>query len=164
MLRDTDAAEAAEGAVQGGARDFVNGAEDGELENGEVNDAMGEEADEGEVYGQGEKEDDYEKPDEVYGEEGQGLENGYDASHDEQTPFNLASTRAPMMGPQIPAAPTMPLIADVPQAVLGSAQDEAMKNLMMSWYYAGYYTGFYEGQKQAGEGKGVEGKQQRKKS
>lgn len=24
-----------------------------------------------------------------------------------------------------------------------------MKNLMMSWYYAGYYTGFHEGQQKA---------------
>ncbi len=23
-----------------------------------------------------------------------------------------------------------------------------MKNLMMSWYYAGYYTGLYEGKQQ----------------
>ncbi|KAK5116623.1 hypothetical protein LTR62_007297 [Meristemomyces frigidus] len=28
-------------------------------------------------------------------------------------------------------------------------QDEGMKNLMMSWYYAGYYTGLYEGRQQA---------------
>ena len=25
-------------------------------------------------------------------------------------------------------------------------QDEGLKNMMMSWYYAGYYTGLYEGQ------------------
>ena len=25
--------------------------------------------------------------------------------------------------------------------------DENMKNLVMSWYWAGYYSGFYEGQK-----------------
>ena len=31
-------------------------------------------------------------------------------------------------------------------------QDEALKNLMMSWYYAGYYTGLYEGQQQAQNG------------
>lgn len=30
-----------------------------------------------------------------------------------------------------------------------AVQDEAMKNLMMSWYYAGYYTGLYEGQQKA---------------
>ena len=29
-----------------------------------------------------------------------------------------------------------------------SVKDEALKNLMMSWYYAGYYTGLYEGQQQ----------------
>ena len=28
-------------------------------------------------------------------------------------------------------------------------QDENLKNLMMSWYYAGYYTGLYEGQQRA---------------
>lgn len=27
--------------------------------------------------------------------------------------------------------------------------DEALKNLMMSWYFAGYYTGLYEGKQQA---------------
>ncbi|RDW91464.1 hypothetical protein BP5796_02629 [Coleophoma crateriformis] len=26
--------------------------------------------------------------------------------------------------------------------------DEGLKNLLMSWYYAGYYTGLYEGQQQ----------------
>ncbi|KUI60685.1 Survival motor neuron-like protein 1 [Cytospora mali] len=36
-----------------------------------------------------------------------------------------------------------------PQALLGSkssVQDEGLKRLLMSWYYAGYYTGLYEGQ------------------
>lgn len=28
-------------------------------------------------------------------------------------------------------------------------KDETLKNLMMSWYYAGYYTGLYEGQQQS---------------
>ncbi|KAL8778122.1 MAG: hypothetical protein Q9213_007565 [Squamulea squamosa] len=32
-----------------------------------------------------------------------------------------------------------------PSAVPG--QDEGLKNLMMSWYYAGYYTGLYESRK-----------------
>lgn len=27
-----------------------------------------------------------------------------------------------------------------------SVSNEAVKNLIMSWYYAGYYTGLYEGQ------------------
>ncbi|KAJ5144081.1 Survival motor neuron [Penicillium bovifimosum] len=37
--------------------------------------------------------------------------------------------------------------ASMPHAVM--ANDETLKNLMMSWYYAGYYTGLHEGQQQA---------------
>ena len=32
---------------------------------------------------------------------------------------------------------------------LSTVQDEGLKNLMMSWYYAGYYTGLLEGQQKA---------------
>ncbi|MCJ1377641.1 hypothetical protein MMC17_000737 [Xylographa soralifera] len=40
--------------------------------------------------------------------------------------------------------------SSIPQGVIAaSTQEEAQKNLMMSWYWAGYYTGFYEGQKAA---------------
>ncbi|KND92495.1 Survival motor neuron-like protein 1 [Tolypocladium ophioglossoides CBS 100239] len=35
-----------------------------------------------------------------------------------------------------------------PQAIMGSIQDENLKKLLMSWYYAGYYTGLYERQQQ----------------
>lgn len=38
-----------------------------------------------------------------------------------------------------------------------TVRDEGMKNLLMSWYYAGYYTGLHEGQQMAttnGQGKG----------
>ncbi|KAL2149594.1 hypothetical protein VTH82DRAFT_8246 [Thermothelomyces myriococcoides] len=35
-----------------------------------------------------------------------------------------------------------------PQTVLGTVQDDELKNLLMSWYYAGYYTGLYEGRQQ----------------
>ncbi|KAF2848008.1 hypothetical protein T440DRAFT_537457 [Plenodomus tracheiphilus IPT5] len=38
--------------------------------------------------------------------------------------------------------------AAVSQALLGSVQDENLKNIMMSWYYAGYYTGLHAGQQQ----------------
>ncbi len=31
---------------------------------------------------------------------------------------------------------------------LNAVHDEGLKNLLMSWYYAGYYTGLYEGQQQ----------------
>lgn len=33
--------------------------------------------------------------------------------------------------------------------IRAAVQDEGLKNLMMSWYYAGYYTGLYEGRKQS---------------
>ncbi|KAK0336317.1 hypothetical protein LTR91_000884 [Friedmanniomyces endolithicus] len=36
-------------------------------------------------------------------------------------------------------------------------QDEGLKNVMMSWYYAGYYTGLYEGQQKAHAGMQREG-------
>ncbi|EGD93947.1 hypothetical protein TESG_01476 [Trichophyton tonsurans CBS 112818] len=52
-------------------------------------------------------------------------------------------------------APASANLANMPQLVLNGApnppniQDEGLKNLMMSWYFAGYYTGLYEGQRQA---------------
>ncbi|KAK3673821.1 hypothetical protein LTR78_006376 [Recurvomyces mirabilis] len=52
---------------------------------------------------------------------------------------------APVAQPLAPQIGT----AAIPQALLGAVQDEGMKNLMMSWYYAGYYTGLYEGKQQA---------------
>jgi len=36
-------------------------------------------------------------------------------------------------------------------------QDEGLKNLLMSWYYAGYYTGLYEGQQMARPAEGGNG-------
>lgn len=37
--------------------------------------------------------------------------------------------------------------ADIARTV----KDEGLKNLMLSWYYAGYYTGLCEGQRQSGD-------------
>ncbi|TAQ91479.1 hypothetical protein B7494_g244 [Chlorociboria aeruginascens] len=37
----------------------------------------------------------------------------------------------------------------VPQHLIGQVHDENLKNLLMSWYYAGYYTGLHEGQSRA---------------
>ncbi|KAL6714941.1 hypothetical protein ACLMJK_007201 [Lecanora helva] len=37
----------------------------------------------------------------------------------------------------------------MPDYVTNGVQDQALKNLMMSWYWAGYHTGFYEGQQEA---------------
>lgn len=39
-------------------------------------------------------------------------------------------------------------IAQLSHANMASVRDQDMKNLMMSWYYAGYYTGLYEGKQQ----------------
>jgi len=41
--------------------------------------------------------------------------------------------------------------SDVP-----TVQDENLKNLMMSWYYAGYYTGLQAGQQQQTESNGAQ--------
>ncbi|KAL2131585.1 hypothetical protein VTI74DRAFT_4826 [Chaetomium olivicolor] len=38
--------------------------------------------------------------------------------------------------------------ASAPQVLLGTVQDDELKKLLMSWYYAGYYTGLYEGKQQ----------------
>ena len=43
---------------------------------------------------------------------------------------------------------TMPNPVDAMSRTPGQ-NDEGLKNLMMSWYWAGYYGGVYEGQKQA---------------
>ncbi|KAM0444145.1 hypothetical protein ACHAQK_002900 [Fusarium lateritium] len=54
------------------------------------------------------------------------------------------STHNEAKGPAVPQGlPSFPI-----QIVLGSVQDESLKKLLMSWYYAGYYTGLYEGQQQ----------------
>ncbi|KAG8673548.1 hypothetical protein FPOAC2_06995 [Fusarium poae] len=54
---------------------------------------------------------------------------------------NEAKEPTPSQSQGVPAFPI--------QTVLGSVQDESLKKLLMSWYYAGYYTGLYEGQQQA---------------
>jgi hypothetical protein len=81
------------------------------------------------------------------------------------TPLNFAAESAPA-APSIPVAPAAPGIPTIPQTLMGmskcswtesfgrnandfAAQDENMKNIMMSWYYAGYYTGLYDGQQKA---------------
>lgn len=38
-------------------------------------------------------------------------------------------------------------------ALMDTVHDESLKNLLMSWYYAGYYTGLYEGQQQGAASK-----------
>ncbi|KAJ5231474.1 uncharacterized protein N7469_006062 [Penicillium citrinum] len=59
---------------------------------------------------------------------------------------NSARQSFPAAGPKAaPPTGTMPM----PEAVMANVQDENLKRLMMSWYFAGYYTGLYEGQQQA---------------
>ncbi|KAL1302856.1 hypothetical protein AAFC00_003186 [Neodothiora populina] len=48
-----------------------------------------------------------------------------------------------------PLPTTNGISSAMPQAMMNTVQDEGLKNLMMSWYYAGYYTGLYEGQQKA---------------
>ncbi|KAK4957950.1 hypothetical protein LTR10_004375 [Elasticomyces elasticus] len=47
------------------------------------------------------------------------------------------------------AMPATSATAAVSQMLLNQVQDDGLKNVMMSWYYAGYYTGLYEGQQKA---------------
>ena len=62
---------------------------------------------------------------------------------------------APGEPPVPPSMPQMllgngiyPLTIQCPNADYREGQNEDLKNLMMSWYYAGYYTGLYEGKQQ----------------
>ncbi|KAK8087002.1 hypothetical protein PG994_001976 [Apiospora phragmitis] len=69
--------------------------------------------------------------------------NGDEAAQTAQ-PSAISTSRpegipAPLLGPGPP---------DSQSANTAPVQDEGLKKLMMSWYYAGYYTGLYEGQKQ----------------
>ncbi|KAI4629247.1 uncharacterized protein J4E87_003509 [Alternaria ethzedia] len=74
-------------------------------------------------------------------------------SYENQEP-DLSGKQEPQIQSPSAEAPPVPhaagTLADVmPQAILGTVQDENMKNIMMSWYYAGYYTGLHAGQQQA---------------
>ena len=60
--------------------------------------------------------------------------------------FGIDEDGAGMMDAKSGSIPTP---ADVMTRAPGQT-DEGLKNLMMSWYWAGYYGGLYEGQKQAG--------------
>ncbi|KAH6621314.1 hypothetical protein B0J18DRAFT_432159 [Chaetomium sp. MPI-SDFR-AT-0129] len=53
-----------------------------------------------------------------------------------ETKGNEVQAAAPMSGPQM---------------LLGNIQDEELKKLLMSWYYAGYYTGLFEGKQQGNQ-------------
>ncbi|KAJ5320430.1 hypothetical protein N7508_000713 [Penicillium antarcticum] len=64
----------------------------------------------------------------------------------ENTSMNIDEPAQPSNGPGPEVSTTAP---PMPHPAMANVQDEALKNLMMSWYYAGYYTGVYEGQQKA---------------
>ncbi|BCS28950.1 uncharacterized protein APUU_70520S [Aspergillus puulaauensis] len=65
-------------------------------------------------------------------------------THAPQTTNGSAQAK-PGPTPVDPQAPPMPL------PVFPQGQNEGLKNLMMSWYYAGYYTALYEEQQRASQ-------------
>ncbi|KAH7389354.1 hypothetical protein DE146DRAFT_160818 [Phaeosphaeria sp. MPI-PUGE-AT-0046c] len=65
-----------------------------------------------------------------------------------QNPNPSQQQQAQPAGVEDPARQEAAPASAMPQALLGTVQDENMKNIMMSWYYAGYYTGLHAGQQQ----------------
>ncbi|EOD51647.1 hypothetical protein UCRNP2_1551 [Neofusicoccum parvum UCRNP2] len=65
-------------------------------------------------------------------------------AHEQQQQFNQHRTQDPAAVPQVPPIPG-PAFAAAPGG------DDALKNMMMSWYYAGYYQGIYETKQHAGQ-------------
>lgn len=82
----------------------------------------------------------------VDGQQDEGIANG--TSKDEAAAEIEAGAAETSNGEPSTAAQEAPSLAPpLPPHLVGSMQDEGLKNLLMSWYYAGYYTGLYEGQK-----------------
>lgn len=61
----------------------------------------------------------------------------------------VSQNNAPRQPPNQTAPSQQSSFPGMPAAVTVGVNNEALKNLMMSWYYAGYYTGLYEGQNAA---------------
>lgn len=62
---------------------------------------------------------------------------------------NGSVPQKPLLPPSVGSTAQLPGVPSMPNLILDNIQDESLKNLMMSWYYAGYYTGLYEGQQKA---------------
>ncbi|KAL5120066.1 hypothetical protein ACEQ8H_001891 [Pleosporales sp. CAS-2024a] len=71
-----------------------------------------------------------------------------DADDDDGDDGRHQEPRRPQPQHSQPAAAQDPPNA-MPQAVLGTVQDDHLRNMLMSWYYAGYYTGLHAGLQQA---------------
>lgn len=85
-------------------------------------------------------------------EGGDEVEEGEAMEEDDTAPtaavgMKIVETPQPAAGPTTTTAASLP--GPGPQLMLGSVQDEELKKLLMSWYYAGYYTGLYEGKQKA---------------
>jgi len=63
-----------------------------------------------------------------------------------QTNEGSSATVLPSAEPD-PIASKAPNPPPFPPTILAN-ENEALRNLMISWYFAGYYTGYYEGQQQ----------------
>lgn len=92
--------------------------------------------------------------DEILVENGMIVDERREASIANETPIVEAvnetsnSVEATARSEPAAATETTPSLAPpLPPHLVGSVQDEGLKNLLMSWYYAGYYTGLYEGGK-----------------
>ncbi|TKA82307.1 hypothetical protein B0A55_01445 [Friedmanniomyces simplex] len=85
------------------------------------------------------------------------VEAGNEAPHFSSTTTTNGTVEAPTVTvtaatlptAQQDAPPTAATTAATPPLLLNqTVQDESLKNIMLSWYYAGYYTGLHEGQQQ----------------
>ena len=82
----------------------------------------------------------------VDGQQDEGIVNG--TSKDKTDPCIKSGTAETGNGePSTAARGATSLAPPPPPHLVGSVQDEGLKNMLMSWYYAGYYTGLYEGEK-----------------
>ncbi|KAF2035324.1 hypothetical protein EK21DRAFT_53872 [Setomelanomma holmii] len=75
--------------------------------------------------------------------------NGVEDVDHSEAQLQVGGSTSPEQQPANAGTPALQdgnLASSMPQALLGTVQDENLKNIMMSWYYAGYYTGLYTGQ------------------
>ncbi|KAK3683621.1 hypothetical protein B0T22DRAFT_483457 [Podospora appendiculata] len=84
-------------------------------------------------------------------EDGQVVEEGDETRPTPAREVDESASQQPEPGQAETPSGAGPAPAFGPQALLESVQDEDMKKLLMSWYYAGYYTGLVEGKQQAGK-------------
>ncbi|CDM28010.1 hypothetical protein DTO013E5_4054 [Penicillium roqueforti] len=81
------------------------------------------------------------------------VEDGANKTQNEDVSIVDEQISEPVPEPSQPVAAASPAVSTpampMPHPIMANVQDESLKHLMMSWYYAGYYTGLHEGQQQA---------------